>query len=88
MKTTEILQVIPELAIGDRLAIAEIALQSMRQDWEMLTLEQKEQHLALSAQLAAVDYDKDKELTVFTELDSEEFYEYSDEDLAKLDTNA
>jgi len=88
MKTTEILQVLPELSIGERLAIANAALQSTRQVWQTLTPEQKEQHLALSAELAILDYTTDRELTAFTELDGEDFYEYSDEDFAKLDSNA
>jgi hypothetical protein len=41
-----------------------------------------------SAELAILDYLQDEELTVFTALDGEDFYEYTAEDFAKLDSHA
>ena len=44
--------------------------------------------ISRSAELAILDYLQDEELTVFTALDGEDFYEYTAEDFAKLDSHA
>lgn len=88
MSKTEILQALKQLSNSERLTIATVALQMAREDWKTLTPAEKEQQLAISAQLAVLDYLKDEELTAFTALDGEDFYDYTDEDLANLDSHA
>ena len=44
--------------------------------------------LTLVESLAILDYLQDEELTAFTALDGENFYEYTEEDFAKLDSHA
>jgi hypothetical protein len=79
MNTNEVLQTLSALPNRDRLTIAETALKLMRQDWQSLTPEQKEHQLNLSAQLAVLDYLPGSQLTEFTALDGEAFYEDLDE---------
>lgn len=75
MKTAEILQALPHLAISDRLKIAETALQLIQQDQQNLTREQRRQQMAIAAMTAISDYSPGSELTVFTALDGEDFYD-------------
>ncbi|MBD2021879.1 hypothetical protein H6F43_16990 [Leptolyngbya sp. FACHB-36] len=75
METADILQVLPRLAISDRLKIAEAALRLVQQDQQSLTREQRRQQMALAAITAISDYSPNSELTVFTELDGEDFYD-------------
>lgn len=88
MTKVEILAALKQLTNAERLEMAKAALRMAREDWKSLTSEEKQQQLALSAQLAILDYLQDEELTAFTALDGEEVYEYTDEDLAKLDAHA
>ncbi len=88
MTKVEILAALKQLTNAERLEIAKAALYIAREDWKSLTSKEKQQQLALSAQLAILDYLQDEELTAFTALDGEEVYEYTDEDLAKLDAHA
>ncbi len=88
MIKTEILEALKQLTNAERLTITKAALRLMREDWQSLTSVQKEQQLALSAELAILDYLPGSELTVFTDLDSEDFYEYTNEDFANLDSHA
>ena len=88
MIKTEILEALKQLTNAERLTIAKAALRLMREDWQSLTSAQKEQQLALSAELAILDYLPGSELTVFTDLDREDFYEYTNEDFANLDSHA
>jgi hypothetical protein len=75
MKTTEIIEVLPTLSIEDRLNIATIALDSIDPRSAIMTEQQLEQQLRLAANLAVDDYTNDRELTIFTSLDGEDFLE-------------
>lgn len=88
MTLTEILEALKQLDNAERLNIAKAALRLMREDWQSLTPAEKEQQLAMAAELAILDYLPGSELTVFTALDGEDFYEYTDEDFANLDSHA
>ncbi len=80
METQAILQSLSNLSINERLQIAEFALQLVNQQREVLTKEQKKRQLALAAITAIEDYANDGDLIVFSDLDGEDFYDYSDED--------
>lgn len=80
METQAILQSLPNLSINERLQIAEFALQLVNQQREVLTKDQQKRQLALAAITAIEDYENDGELTVFSDLDGEDFYEYPDAD--------
>jgi hypothetical protein len=73
--TTEILQTIPKLAQEDCFRIAEILLQKLQTQIAQ-TRQQINQQLKIAALLALDDYTNDPELTAFTALDGEDFYEY------------
>jgi hypothetical protein len=88
MKTTEILQVLPYLTISDRLKIAEVALHLIQQEQQGLTKQQQRQQMAIAAMTAVSDYSTDKELTVFTELDGEDFYDEIVADTKSVNPNA
>jgi hypothetical protein len=81
MKTTEILELLPTLSIEDRIEIATIALNSIREqsahnaENRAQLDSQLEQQLRMAASLAVDDYTNDRELTVFTCLDGEDFLE-------------
>jgi hypothetical protein len=80
MKTTEIIELLPTLSIEDRIEIATIALNSIREQQSAHNAEnraqldsQLEQQLRMAASLAVDDYTNDHELTAFTCLDGEDF---------------
>jgi hypothetical protein len=75
METAEIIKLLPTLSIEDRLTIANIALNSIEIETEEHTdLEpQLDRQLRMAANLAVDDYRNDRELTIFTSLDGEEF---------------
>jgi hypothetical protein len=75
METTEILKALPTLSIEDRLNIATIALDSIDPRSASVTQQQLEQQLRVAANLAVDDYTNDRELTIFTSLDGEDFLE-------------
>ena len=79
MTYTEMLETLKKLTLTERLALMEAALHLMREE-----LQQREQQpatdertaqLAAAAQALLPDYATDTELTSFTDLDSEDFYE-------------
>jgi hypothetical protein len=75
METTEIIKLLHTLSIDDRLKIATIALNSIEtEDSEKIDL-QLERQLRIAANLAVDDYTNDRELTIFTSLDGEDFLE-------------
>jgi hypothetical protein len=74
--TTEILQTIPQLSPADCFQIAETLLVKMQTTISIPTREQINQQLKIAALLAVDDYANDSELTAFTSLDGEDFYEY------------
>ena len=78
MKTTEIIKLLPTLSIEDRIEIATIALNSIREQQSAHKPENKQQidsQLRMAASLAIDDYTNDRELTIFTCLDGEDFLE-------------
>jgi hypothetical protein len=75
METTEIIKALPTLSIEDRLNIATIALGSIDPRSAIMTEQQLEQQLRVAANLAVDDYTNDRELTIFTSLDGEDFLE-------------
>lgn len=88
MTKAEILEILKPLTNAERLTLAKVGLTMAREEWNSLTPEEKKQQLAMSAELAILDYLQDEELTAFTALDGEDFYKYTDEDCAKLDSHA
>lgn len=68
MRTSEIINEIKRLPIQKRIYVIEKAIHSMR------TQEDTEQ-MNIAADTLYADYKSDKELTAFTELDFENFYE-------------
>jgi hypothetical protein len=73
METKEIIKVLPTLSIDDRLIIATVALNSIEMQSPVMTEQQLEQQLRIAANLAIDDYTNDRELTIFTNLDGEDF---------------
>jgi hypothetical protein len=81
MTTTEILQALQNLTSAERLTIAEAALGLAHTDWQSLNADARRTQLELAAAAAVVDYETNPELTVFTELDGEDFCEELGEDV-------
>ena len=79
METQEIIKALPTLSIDDRLTIATIALNSIiegrRSSVETGIEMNTDLQLKIAAQLAIDDYTNDRELTIFTNLDGENFLE-------------
>jgi hypothetical protein len=75
METTEIIKALPTLSIDDRLTIATIALNSIETEDSAKIDSQLERQLRIAANLAVDDYTNDRELTIFTSLDGEDFLE-------------
>ncbi len=75
MNTSEILKILPQLSNCDRLKIAQEALRLTQQEKDNLTPEEIEKQWSIAATEAVEDYTYDAELTAFTTLDSEPFYE-------------
>ncbi len=73
MGKTEILKLIEELPSFEKLEIAEAILSSILREKE--AERQEEEELADAARDLLEDYQTDKELTIFTKLDSVDFYE-------------
>jgi hypothetical protein len=69
MEAVNIIKEIVKLPIIERMLIIENALKSIREETEKRT------SLKEGAQALLSDYKTDKELTAFTSLDSEDFYE-------------
>lgn len=80
MKTQEILQVLPDLSLEDRLTIVEAALRLINQEKKLSRTEQKRQ-LQAAAMMAVSDYAPESTLLVFSELDGEDFHDYSEGEL-------
>ncbi len=84
MTVEQILETLPHLSFDDRTKIID-KLSEIVQAESINTKEQRRQKMAIEAIQAYEEYQTDPELTVFTCLDGEDFYEYSDEDLQQLD---
>jgi hypothetical protein len=68
MSTEDLIKEIQKLPISKRIFVLEKTIQSIRKHKEKESLENAAEELA-------VDYHENKELTEFTNLDFEEFYE-------------
>lgn len=75
MNTSKILKILPQLSNKERLTIAQEALRLTQQEKDKLTAEEIEKQWSIAATEALDDYTNDEELTAFTVLDSEPFYE-------------
>jgi len=68
MKTTEIIKEIQRLPIQKRIYVIEKAIRSIRK-------QEDSNQMKKAADTIYADYKSDKELTAFTDLDFEDFYE-------------
>ena len=68
METAEIINEIDNLPVDDRMLIVEQIIRSIRNNNQKTILENAAEYLYN-------DYKNDKELTIFTQLDSKDFYE-------------
>ncbi|OQX27986.1 MAG: hypothetical protein BWK80_02490 [Desulfobacteraceae bacterium IS3] len=77
MQQTEILNEIIRLPLSERIAIIESALISVRKELNVTDMPQKNirQQMSEAAEALYRDYLENEELTAFTALDGEEFYE-------------
>ena len=75
MNTRDILKILPKLSSKERLTIAQEALRLTQQEKDKLTAEEIEKQWSIAATEALDDYTNDEELTAFSVLDSEPFYE-------------
>lgn len=80
MNASEILKILPQLSNSDLLKIAQEALRLTQQEKNTLTSEEIKQQWSIAAIEAVEDYTSDEELTAFTVLDSEQFYEDNSEE--------
>lgn len=78
MTQVEILEELKRFTIPERLTIAETALRLIREDLQQmgqpLTQAERRGQLAAAAEALLPDYTAGGELTIFTALDSEDFY--------------
>jgi hypothetical protein len=78
MTQVEILEELKRFTIPERLTIAETALRLIREDLQQVgrppTQTERRRQLAAAAEALLPDYAAGGELTVFTVLDSEDFY--------------
>jgi hypothetical protein len=77
MSTQEILQALIDLPSADQLKIVETALHYLQQNRQSLTKDQHRQQMEFAAIAAIDDYSTNHELTTFTALDGEDFYNES-----------
>jgi len=78
MTQVEILEELKKFTIPERLTIVEAALRLIREDLQQvrqpLTRAERKRQLAAAAEALLQDYAAGGELTIFTALDSEDFY--------------
>jgi hypothetical protein len=70
MDTTQIINEISRLSLADKLYLMEMIVQSIRKETQP-----HDSDLEKAASLLLADYTEDKNLTAFTALDGEDFYE-------------
>jgi len=79
MLYTEMLKALTKLTLAERLALMEAALHLIREELQQRAqppgTQGSTERLAAAAQALLPDYTADPELTSFTALDSEDFYE-------------
>jgi hypothetical protein len=68
MGTSEIISEINKLPVSQRLTLIELTIKKIRE-------EEKRHQLSAAAEMLFNDYSNDPELTAFTNLDHEDFYE-------------
>jgi len=68
MGTSEIITEINKLPVSQRLTLIELTIKKIRE-------EEKKDHLKFAAEKLYSDYINDPELTIFSNLDQEDFYE-------------
>ncbi|HEY4327914.1 MAG TPA: hypothetical protein VGN20_28280 [Mucilaginibacter sp.] len=68
MGTSEIISEINKLPVSQRLTLIELTIKKIRE-------EEKKDQLSVAAEMLFNDYSNDPELTAFTNLDHEDFYE-------------
>ena len=68
METIEIIKEINRLSITERMLIIEKIVQSIREN-------ETRNDMIIAAEALSDDYKNDKELTIFSQLDCEDFYE-------------
>jgi len=68
MKTTDLIKELSRLPVNKRIYVIEKTIQSIR-------LQEESSQMTLAADLLVNDYSTDKELTAFTNIDFEDFYE-------------
>ena len=73
IETMQIMDIIKSLPLSEKMYIAELIFKDMRE--QTLKIEKEEEVRKKAAQLLLEDYQNDRELTVFTALDKEGFYE-------------
>lgn len=79
MRQTEVLAEIQRMPLLERLDTVEAVVRMIRETLPpapSLTREERRRRLAESAQIAALHYASDKELTIFTDLNVEDILEY------------
>jgi hypothetical protein len=79
MTYTEMLETLKQLTLTERLALMEAALHLMREELQQRaqqpTTYERTERLTAAAKALLPDYTTETELTIFTALDSEDFYE-------------
>ena len=79
MPRLEILDELKKLSLSDRLTIIESAVRHIRddlqRDGQAPEPDTRKQQLAIGAEALLADYSSDRELTAFTVLDGEDFYD-------------
>jgi hypothetical protein len=68
MGTSEIISEINKLSVSQRLTLIELTIKKIRE-------EEKKDQLSIAAEKLCNDYSNDTELTAFSVLDQEDFYE-------------
>jgi hypothetical protein len=78
MTQVEILEELKKFTVSERLTIVETALRLIREDLQQmehpLARTERKRQLVAAAKALLPDYTTDGELTIFTALDSEDFY--------------
>jgi len=78
MTKQEIIEELKQLPLFERLSVIEITTRMVREELKMRMLQTdigKRRQLAEAAEALLADYTTDSELTAFTALDSEDFYD-------------
>ena len=80
VRLQQILDEIKQMPAAERLMIAETAVRSLREEYLAIDeqREQLRQRMVAAAEALRWDYENDPELTAFTALDGEDFYDYEE----------